>query len=141
MNMNPISLSKRTEFPHSYVLTSGKHGQEEQSILASSERSLMRLQCVRLAVQNVTDPYFKGNKRLIGRTVGNLKGGKVTPWKKMSDAKLLVISQRASQIAFKKILRDVEWERLYEYLQNCQKKLRDNFHQFHLQIKEKKGLH
>jgi hypothetical protein len=138
MNENSISLSGRIAFPHTYVLASNTFGWEEESVLAPSDRFLTRLQLARLATQEVTDPYFKGDKVLIGQTISDLKAEKIIPWKKINNAKFIFISQKALQIALKKILRDREWERLYEYLRECRRKLKENFQKFYLKIIEEK---
>ncbi len=138
MNINSISLSGRPDFPHTYVLTSNKIEREDKNVVAPFDRSLTRLQRGRLATQEVTDPYFKGDKTLIVRTVQNLKEEGMTLWREISNEKLIFTSQKAFQIALKKILKDREWERLYEYLQDCRRRLKDNFRQFYLKIVEEK---
>lgn len=133
-----ISLSGKINFPHTYVLAFDKQVAKDEALLAPSHFTLTRLQRARLGVQEAVLPYFNGERSLIGQTVRELKGENIAPENKMIDALLILMTKKAIRIALKKILRNIEEERLYEYLQECRKKLKDSFQQFYLEVREEK---
>ena len=93
MNTDLTPLGGRAQFSHTYVLASDKtEGQGER--LVPSMRSLTRLQRGRLAAQEATQPYFKGEKLLVSRTVRELKEENITSWNKIIDAKILILGQK-----------------------------------------------
>jgi hypothetical protein len=136
MNAHFHPLSGRTEFQHTYILTTDIQSQTQSTPLLS-DSPLIRLQRGRLATKEVIEPYFAGEKTLIGHTVRDLRGESITPWIQVIDAKLILMSSKATRIALKRIFRQLEWEKWFDYLQECRKKLRENLQQFYLRIKEK----
>ena len=137
--MNPnISVSRRLHFLHTYVSVSDKQGERSGSLPAISHLTLKPLVHARLRAQEVTEPYFKGEKILIGKTMRDLKGEIVIPQQKIIAASLVLMSKKAIRIALQKILKNIEEGRLIESLQECRKKLKESFLQFYLRVLEEK---
>lgn len=135
MDANFVYWLNRTEFSI-HTFTSGVPGRYAESHGVPIQSS-KRLQHGCLAVQEVTSPYFLGEKVLMGYAAKELREEKMTPWDKISNARLIFRSQKTVEIALKKIARQFEWERLYAYVQDCRKKLEANFRQFYLRIQAK----
>lgn len=138
MSANGVSFEK-TGVSRVYMLASRpekKRDLREENAFAFPHSSLTHLHHARFSTEEATTSYFKRGVSLIGQTVSELKGENVISWNQVIDAKLILMSKKAVQIALKKILKKMEWERLYEDLQECRKKLKKKFQQFYLKIKE-----
>jgi hypothetical protein len=137
MNTDFTPVSGRAEIVHTYVVASNKRGQEEEQFMPPSGRPLTPLQRGRMATLEVTDPYFNGEKPLIGQTVRDLKGDHILPWNRVTDAEVFILGKKAMEMVIKRMLREIEWDRFYEYFENCRKKLKENFQRLYLREKDK----
>lgn len=132
MNIHINPLSDRIHLPHSPSVASTNKFQQEENISVSSQRPITRLEHARLTTQDISALHFR---RKMTSNVDELKGEKIIPWSNIVDAKLIFMSKKAMQVALKRILYRIEWEKLNEYIQECRRKLKENFQQFYIKIK------